>query len=231
MKRIRILLPVLLLMAFVYSTANLYAQKEKTKKKATGKAGVVGVTTVKSDKKDSNLQYFIDKKDVKEYDDYLYLKGAVKNYEDAKGLFRSGGWTDNYTDLTDGPVISSGTNLGFTYGGFAGNSNSLVIQKLLRGDDSFNRKSSFEVENDQKSFSLNMEADCSEGKIVFSIFSPSQRLFKELVVNEGETRSWSKNIPLASLDENDREKNIGKWVLKVEVKDAKGRYKISAKSR
>jgi len=241
MKKFKILSIVLLGVLFITSPADLNAQKAKTTKKSTGKSGVL-VKTKKSKEAESAYQYYLDGKRV--YGDSLskIYGGALGNYNDAKGILRGGNWSysgapntwiKGSTNISPSvPYTSAGAyNLAVPFSELGGNSNRLTMNKELRDNDSFSRKSNFELDKDQRSFNLSMEAACQEGEIKFSIFSPNKKLFKELVVNEGETRSWSKSFPIHSLPDEDTRDLYGKWVLQIEVEKAIGRYYISAMSK
>lgn len=238
MKRIINLFPIVLCVLFVFAMENSYAQKVKSAKKATGKANnkSVGVRGRASRLSVPVTDFSYAKTWLTDsLANYSWSTDSLANYyRDTKDLFRSyagAPWpTTDYSEAYSN--YQSALPSTSWYGvGMGSNSNSLSINKVLKEGDSFSRKSTFEVEKDQKSFSMKLDATCNEGKIVFAIISPNKKVFKELVVNEGENRSWSKSIPIHSFDEERREENYGKWELKVDVKGAKGRYSISAKSR
>ncbi|MFC2132841.1 hypothetical protein ACFLRG_03485 [Bacteroidota bacterium] len=237
MKKVRLILAMTICVLFVLSSGQSLAQEEETWFKDNKENNFI---KPKYDYK-TKILYYWDRAGEK------YTKSDLKNYEEAMEYIKernkkAGAWTGNYYGALDTynssnglsynktfPDSYSGDGLFGFYSSMGNASNKLSVQKNLDGEDSFTNKSSIDVDEDQKSFSVKFNANCREGKISFSIFSPNNKILKKVVVNEGESRSWSKNIRLN--EEENKGKYFGKWEIKVDVKDALGVYKIEASSR
>ncbi|MFC2128636.1 hypothetical protein ACFLRG_03480 [Bacteroidota bacterium] len=159
--------------------------------------------------------------------------GRTNNYDKAFDLYNSGNWTDatvNTDRFFSSPTYLDGAVTGYPLSyNQSGGANKLSIVKTLKDPETFNKKSNFEVEEDQKSFSIQFHAKCTKSKITLTISSPNNKTFKEIVVNDGESRSWSKNIRLT--EEENEGKYVGEWVFSVRCDDTLGSYRIEVSSR
>lgn len=145
------------------------------------------------------------------------LERAVR---DAREAYREG-WT------TGEPLIITAEpgGKGIYMMGGSPNSSSLEFSKMVK-DASFTKEMKFEIEEDAKRASINVNGMCDEGEIRIVITMPSGKTYTEVLIDEYGSVNWSKSF---SIDEENGTKT-GEWGFKVTAKDATGNFRLSLKS-
>lgn len=109
--------------------------------------------------------------------------------------------------------------------------NRLILKnKLATKDEIFNYESDFMVEKGHQTVSIKFFSSCYKGVINITALTPNGETYRKLKISKGESRTWSKHIFL--LDQEDDDKFVGTWTLKVDVdSDSKCNYEVDITSR
>lgn len=101
---------------------------------------------------------------------------------------------------------------------------SFSFRKEFREKKTINRSYDMEFTKDNKSMSIRISANASEGSIKITIVKPSGKNFKVLEVEDMESLSW--NHTLNAYTEGNKKEYEGTWLVKVAVQNAVGYYSI-----
>jgi len=104
-------------------------------------------------------------------------------------------------------------------------SSSLQFSKVIK-EGSFTKELSFEIDEDAKRASINVNGICEEGEILIVITMPSGSKYTEVLIDEYGSVNWTKSF---SIDEENGSKT-GEWRFKVTANNATGNFRLSLKS-
>jgi hypothetical protein len=163
---------------------------------------------------------------LEEFDDVRDVNGKKFHYyyKTPKFEFKSGEpiVIDVPDVKVDIPEFKSG-NLMY----FSNSENNLSINKNLTGDSS-SADFTYEVKEGTNGMSLNVNGAIDAGKVKIVIKRPDGEVYNEYTLSPLANVNWKQTI---SFDDQEENKNIGKWTVTVSAEGAKGTYGVQINGR
>jgi hypothetical protein len=234
MKRFRIFLTVLLLVAAGSASLQGQSKDDKNRQKEIEKAISEQKKAMAQEKKDREQQ----KKDM---EDQLVISKkdmdqAMKELENLKNLdvdvhvddngnpsiYRYGNRTIPQPFIPNPPNAPDAPRFHF-YGVGDEEGTSWMFTKSVK-EDSFEKEYSFEVDKSVKSVVMSVNGDCKAGEIRIKILTPQGRTYSDVVIDEFGNYNVRKSFNISETENQDK---TGEWKFQVNSDNATGHFRIS----
>jgi hypothetical protein len=231
MKRFRIILTVLFLVAASSASMQGQSKAEKDRQKEIEKAISDQKKAMAQQKKDMEQQ----QKDMEDQQvDSKEMEQAMKDLERLKNLdidvhvddqgnpsiYRWGNRSQLFMPTPPNPPDAPRFHF---YGVGDEEGTSWVLSKSVQ-EDSFQKEYSFEVDKNAKSVVMSVNGDCKAGEIRIKILTPQGRTYSDVVIDEFGNYNVRKSFNISETENQDK---TGDWKFEVNSDKATGHFRIS----
>ncbi|HEX2969625.1 MAG TPA: hypothetical protein VHO46_11045 [Bacteroidales bacterium] len=235
MKRIRLLITAILLIATGTISGTIYAQEGTERKEADKQREEELQKAISEQKKAISEQRKEQDKARKEMEENMQELEKLRDLDvdvdvDESGhnvrIYGRGNRSINpdvysipmVPDAPNAPLIFNGTHF---YGESTGSS--WVFTKNVK-ETSFKKEYTFDVEKTVKNVSMSISGDCKDGEIKIKVLTPQGKTYSDVVIDEYGNINVRKSFSIS--DEENQDKT-GEWKFQIDSEKATGYFKIS----